>query len=139
MSRVTPPDDTCELDAATFAAILMLDEQAADANLYARLDVPRDADRKAIKRAYFAIAAKFHPDRFFKKKLGKAQAPLERLFVRMTEAHDTLADKTRRAAYDATLPPLPRSRSIAPGRERAARRASPRGRACGRARASRCA
>lgn len=123
MSRVAPDADACDLDDVTVAAILALDAKAAGPNLYERLGVARDADKKAIKRAYFGIASKYHPDRFFKKKLGKAKAPLERLFTRMTEAHDTLVDTVRRAAYDATLPKLtapPRARSVAPSPRKSA-------------------
>lgn len=98
--------DVCELDAETYASILALDAKLGKLDLYARLDVDRQADKKVIKRSYFALAAKFHPDRFFGKKLGPASAPLERIFKHLTEAYDTLATTTKRTVYDATLPPL---------------------------------
>ena len=82
---------------------------------YEVLDVARDADKKAIKRAYFGLAATFHPDRFFGKKLGPVRVPLERIFDRLTIAHDTLTRREERAAYDATLPPArARPRSTPP-------------------------
>jgi hypothetical protein len=105
--------EICELDAETQAKITELDRKIGNTDYYSLLGVARDADKKEIKRAYFALAATFHPDRFFGKKLGLVRAPLDRVFVKLTEANDTLGSKSRREAYDATLPPLPK-RSIRP-------------------------
>jgi len=104
-------DETCELDEATLTAIAALDAKLATHDHYALLGVERGAEKKAIKRAYFGYAAKFHPDRFFGKKLGRARAPIERIFRRLTEAHDTLTSAPQREAYDATLPPPPAAQS----------------------------
>jgi DnaJ domain/Tetratricopeptide repeat len=109
-----PVDDvTCELDDATRARILAMAAKLEANDHYEVLDVGRDADKKAIKRAYFGLAATFHPDRFFGKKLGPVRVPLERIFDRLTVAHDTLTRREERAAYDATLPPA-RARSTPP-------------------------
>lgn len=69
---------------------------------YALLGVPRSADRRAIKSAFFQNATRLHPDRYFGKKLGPYKAKMEAIFVRMTLAHDTLAGN-RRAEYDEYL------------------------------------
>ena len=90
--------------AATIAKIVALDAKVAKVDHYGLLEVDRDADRKTIKRAYFRLAATFHPDRFFGKKLGSVRESLERIFHRLTEAHDTLTNPSLRTAYDATLP-----------------------------------
>ena len=103
-------DEICELDDATVARITAFDRTLATHDHYALLGVDRGAERKAIKNAYFALASKFHPDRFFKKKLGHVRPILERVFSRITEAHDVLTDRARREAYDAKLPPAPRVR-----------------------------
>ena len=66
----TAEDTTTDLDAATIAKIVALDAKVAKVDHYGLLEVDRDADRKTIKRAYFLLAATFHPDRFFGKKLG---------------------------------------------------------------------
>ena len=100
-------DEACDLDEATHARIVALEGKLTTHDHYALLEIERHAEKKAIKSAYFSFASKFHPDRFFGKKLGRARAPLERVFHRMTEAHDVLTDGARRAAYDATLPPPP--------------------------------
>jgi curved DNA-binding protein CbpA len=100
-------DGPCELDDATQRTILALDVKLDGLDHYAKLEIERGAEKKAIKRAYFAFASKFHPDRFFGKKLGTLRGPVERIFRSVTEAHDTLVDPARRAKYDATLPPAP--------------------------------
>lgn len=100
------PVEPCELDALVQDRILSLEKLSTTVDHYTLLGVARDADRKDIKRAYFALAAELHPDRFFGKKLGHVRAPLDRLFVRLTEANDTLGKNVTRAEYDALLPPL---------------------------------
>ncbi|HEX7601589.1 MAG TPA: J domain-containing protein, partial [Polyangiaceae bacterium] len=72
-------------------------------NHYEILGAQRGADKKSIKRAYYEIAALFHPDRFFRKRLGTYKAKMEAIFVRATDAHDTLTDAERRAEYDAYI------------------------------------
>ncbi|HEY1960333.1 MAG TPA: hypothetical protein VGH28_32205, partial [Polyangiaceae bacterium] len=49
------------------------------------------------------LASVHHPDRFFRKRLGSFKQKMEAVFSRVTEAHDTLTDKARRADYDAYL------------------------------------
>jgi curved DNA-binding protein CbpA len=70
---------------------------------YALLGVPETADRKIIKRAYYELAASFHPDKYFRKRLGSFKVRMEAVFARLTIAHDTLANKASRSEYDAYL------------------------------------
>jgi curved DNA-binding protein CbpA len=72
-------------------------------NYYALLGIEENVDRKAIKRAYYEHAAAFHPDRYFRKKLGSFKVRLEAVFAKLTLAHDTLSDKQTRSEYDAYL------------------------------------
>ncbi len=76
------------------------------------LGVERGADRKALKRAYFELASKLHPDRYFRKKLGSFKVRMEAVFSRITQAHDTLGNAQKRAQYDAYLDEQRRSRGI---------------------------
>jgi curved DNA-binding protein CbpA len=70
---------------------------------YALLGVEENADRKAIKRAYYDLAATFHPDRYFRKRLGSFKVRMEAVFARLTIAHDTVSDKAKRNEYDVYL------------------------------------
>jgi len=79
---------------------------------YALLKVEPTVDRKALKRAYYDLASKFHPDRYFRKNLGSYKLRIEAIFDRITLAHDTLTDKERRADYDAYIGEQRRARGI---------------------------
>jgi tetratricopeptide (TPR) repeat protein len=72
---------------------------------YELLGVPRDADKQTIKDAYFAVVSDFHPDKYFGQDLGENKGRLEKVFQRLTLAHDTLTRARRREEYDLTLPP----------------------------------
>ena len=66
---------------------------------YELLGVPRDAPTTLVQSAFFDLAKRYHPDR-----LGHEFADLRaisaKLFARIVEAHQTLADPKLRLAYD---------------------------------------
>jgi curved DNA-binding protein CbpA len=95
--------ENVDLDEDTRRTILSLHARLNELHHYALLGVERDADRKGIKRAYYDLAGKYHPDRYFRKNLGSFKVRMEAIFSRMTLAHDTLSDRERRADYDAYL------------------------------------
>lgn len=64
-----------------------------DADHYALLGVPRGASAAEIRRAYRALAAKFHPDR-------DPSPEAREKFRRISEAYGVLSDSAKRAAYD---------------------------------------
>jgi curved DNA-binding protein CbpA len=72
-------------------------------NHYEIFDVAPDAEKKLIKAAYFNAVATFHPDKYFGKALGAFKPKLEKIFQRVTEAHDVLTRAERRTAYDRYL------------------------------------
>jgi hypothetical protein len=102
--------DACELPESEQKRITEASARLETLDLYGVLGVERDAETKAIRRAYHSLAGQFHPDRFFGKKLGPLRRPLERAFMRLTLAYDTLSKRDQRAQYDATLPPPPSKR-----------------------------
>lgn len=62
---------------------------------YARLGVDEDANEEEIKRAYRALAFKYHPDR------NQGSKKAEEIFKEITEAYAVLADSQQRRRYDA--------------------------------------
>ncbi|MEO6600168.1 MAG: DnaJ domain-containing protein [Polyangiaceae bacterium] len=79
---------------------------------YQLLNVEPTADKRAIKNAYFEVVNLFHPDRYFGKRLGSYKSKLERVFTRLTEAHDALTRIAPRAAYDVYLASLHKTRAL---------------------------
>jgi curved DNA-binding protein CbpA len=79
---------------------------------YTLLGIGRGTDKKGIKRAYYELAARYHPDRYFRKRLGSFKPRMEAVFSRLTLAHDTLAVAETRAEYDAYLDEQERVRTI---------------------------
>ena len=113
---VLPPAPSQPPQAAASAehAIALMPEalQRRVTELYAKLDridhysllgVSATADTKAIKRAYFALAKEHHPDRWFRKDIGPLRGKIEAIFNAMTTAEATLTNAEKRAAYDAYL------------------------------------
>jgi curved DNA-binding protein CbpA len=79
---------------------------------YQLLGVPADADKKAIKRAYYDLASRCHPDRFFRKNMGAYKRRLEAIFASITHAHDTLTNTKQREAYDRYLTDTEQARAL---------------------------
>lgn len=95
--------DVVDLPEALRARIGELFGRLEELTHYELLGVPRSADRKAIKSAYYGLAAEFHPDKYYGQNLGDLRGKLERIFTRVTLAHDVLSHEARRAEYDETL------------------------------------
>lgn len=104
MARHRPElDEDVDLDFDHRMYILEMHERLATITHYSVLNVPRTADKKEIKRAYFLFAGQFHPDRFRAKRLGSFKPLIDEIFSRATAAHDVLTSADQRAEYDATL------------------------------------
>lgn len=104
--RVPVVFDQAELDEAVDLTpdrkrqVLALYHELERLTHYEILGVSPSAEKQAIKTAYFELVAVVHPDRYFGKNLGSYKQKLEKLFERVTLAHDTLAKKKSRAEYD---------------------------------------
>lgn len=69
-------------------------------NLYALLAVAPDADEATIKRAYYALAKRFHPDRFHKDAEADLRTRIESAFAKIAHAYEVLKNPKQRALYD---------------------------------------
>jgi tetratricopeptide (TPR) repeat protein len=92
--------DLVELSEEERQTIDAIYERRLTSTHYEILGVPRDAERRAIRDAYFALSQRFHPDVFFKRSLGPYRARIDELFRVLTRAYDVLGNARHRAGYD---------------------------------------
>lgn len=76
---------------------------------YVVLDLDRTADIAEIKRAYYAHAKRYHPDRYHHASDPAIRETLEAIFALVTKAYDTLKDSRLKADYDSRLGPSPQA------------------------------
>lgn len=69
---------------------------------YAVLGVAQSAPPAEVKRSYYDLARRFHPDRFHHEDRA-VHAQVEAAFARMAAAYEVLKDKRQRADYDVKL------------------------------------
>jgi tetratricopeptide (TPR) repeat protein len=67
---------------------------------YGVLGLDRSARREQIRDAYYALARRYHPDRFRSGQLTDLLPRFEEFFSRVTAAYNTLYDPDMRAEYD---------------------------------------
>ena len=80
-----------------------LERLRAATNFYEVLDVTPTAGVNGIKEAYYALARRYHPDRFHLKSGTRLHEQIGSAFARITQAYETLTDAHARATYDATI------------------------------------
>lgn len=95
--------DDCDLSAAERSAIEEAERLGRGTHweVLGLMGEPTAAD---VKRAYFTVSKRYHPDGYFGKRLGGYRARLEALFVRAKKAHDVLVDDEQRKQYAAKFP-----------------------------------
>lgn len=78
---------------------------------YTLLGVSESDHREQVRKSYYSLAKKYHPDRFFEHDvLLDLKDKVNTLFQRISNAHETLSDATAKARYDsARKGALPRS------------------------------
>jgi len=94
----------CELELDLQQRIRDLDARLPTQSDHELLGVSADAGAREIKRAYYALAATYHPDRFFGKKLGPLRATVDRIFTHMTNAHERLLVAAKRSGRRTIAP-----------------------------------
>jgi len=83
--------------------VLAFRETMPQKNFYQILDVPRGAPEEEIKKAYFQMARRFHPDRFDRKAAAEYKGQIDEVFDSITNAYRVLSNKDKRAAYDSGI------------------------------------
>lgn len=91
--------------AASIDDVLTLHEKRATRNFYQILNVSRTASDENIKKAYFQMARRFHPDRFGVDVAKEYKKQIDEVFDAITNAYRTLSNRALRSDYDAKSAP----------------------------------
>ncbi len=85
------------------AEVLEFHERLSSLNYYKALQVTQDASLDDIKKSYFRLARKFHPDLFGRDLPSEITQKIDNVFDQITKAYQTLTDETKRSEYDDQL------------------------------------
>jgi len=103
-SHARSADTDPSLEIPVEVQLRILDFEARlDSPYHEILGVARDADRKVLRKAYFALSRELHPDRFFRRNTGSFGKRLERIFGKIVEAYELLSDPMARAEIERSL------------------------------------
>ena len=102
-------DQQVELEPTFKREVLFVHTYLDTLDHYELLGVERDVERRGLRRAYFPMSKRYHPDRFYQKITGDYEALIRQIFERITNAYQTLSDRNKRAAYDKALQTSPSS------------------------------
>lgn len=91
-----------DLEEARPDIFLMLDK-ARTKNYYDLLSVPPTASPDEIKKSYYALAKKYHPDRYHQAAASDLKSALDTIFSTLSQAYDTLKVPATRSSYDAKV------------------------------------
>lgn len=75
----------------------------SSATLYDLLGISMNASNAELKKAYYAMAKKYHPDRHHSPFLHDVHGQLEELFLKVQKAYQKLSDPLARRRYDSSL------------------------------------
>ncbi len=95
-------DASLDIDEALQREILEV-EQRLECDYFTLMGVGRDIDAKDLKKTYFALSKRFHPDRYFRKNLGDYADRLHTVFKAISEAYELLCDPASRKEIEASL------------------------------------
>jgi tetratricopeptide (TPR) repeat protein len=100
-SRLRPPSAVRADVPREIADVLAFRDTLPAMTLYQILDIPKTAPDEDVKKAYFQMARKFHPDRFERKLAAEFKAQIDEVFDGITNAYRVLSNKDSRRLYDA--------------------------------------
>jgi len=80
--------------------ILTLSEDIGWMDYYKILDVTSSASKEEIKKSYFHLARRYHPDIFGQELSSDVRDKIDEVFAAITKAYHTLNDEAKRTDYD---------------------------------------
>jgi len=107
-------DSSLDLEVELQREILAFEARLPGASHHEILGVERQCDPRDVKRAYFKLSKRFHPDRYFRRSIGDYGARLERIFRHVALAYELLSDPTTRAELENAMDAAPEAASVAP-------------------------
>lgn len=84
--------------------VVAFQEKIGTMSYYQILGINKQASEEDIKKAYFQLARKFHPDRFDRSTPANYRAKIEDVFDKITKAYHTLTSRELRKVYDIRTP-----------------------------------
>ncbi|PYV90137.1 MAG: hypothetical protein DMG05_11410 [Acidobacteria bacterium] len=106
LSATPPSSETSEKEEEDIkearADILLMLEDTKKSNYYDLLKVPSNACFDEIKKAYYGLAKKYHPDHYQASAIDLKNS-LDTIFSTLSQAYDTLKVPATRASYDAKI------------------------------------
>lgn len=67
---------------------------------YEILGLSSNASQSELKKAYYSLVKKYHPDRYFRLRHDELKGKLSTIFARINHAYTILSDAQKRAEYD---------------------------------------
>jgi curved DNA-binding protein CbpA len=93
-------DPSLDLDVELQREILAFEARLAQATYHEILGVERGSEPRSVKRAYFQLSKRFHPDRYFRRNIGDHALRLDRIFKHVALAYELLSDPTTRSEIE---------------------------------------
>lgn len=105
------PEETEESEARDLEDLFRRLEVAS--THYEVLNVDTQAEPREIKTSYYALARRYHPDRFHLQAGTAHHMRIEAAFAKIAQAYVTLSDSALRRSYDIKLKALEKMRKVA--------------------------
>ena len=70
---------------------------------YELLNVPQSSSLDEIKKAYYSLAKKYHPDHYHQPELANLKSALDMIFAELSKAYDVLKVPATRANYESKI------------------------------------
>ena len=95
--------DEPSADDSKVQEVLAMKGRLSEMDYYTVLDVERDTIPAVIKKSYFQLARKYHPDLFDRSLDSEIKETIDEVFDYITQAYRTLTDETAKKKYDREL------------------------------------